>query len=158
MSEPIYTLKQICDALNITRGRAEQWIARGHFRPPHNPIFGAAREWQIQDAIRFAAFGVIVDSGIPQEQAGVITQLDMHGFKNDTAFFVVWRGLHETATKKASGTFLKMHIPGVWYGEIVKESALLAHLENEDVWSATVVNLDNLERKVKAALGYEGSK
>jgi hypothetical protein len=154
-----YTLKQIADALGISRARAEQWIARGFFRTPHNPIFGAAREWQISDAIRLALCAALVDAGLSPEQAGAFTQV-AHGFKKDAAYLVVSelgeiipatpRGA--PGTKKGEG--IKVRTPGVLHSEIVKAADLAKKLDDPDGRAVTVINLDNRERWVKNALGY----
>lgn len=163
-SEPNYTLKQITDALQISRTRVEQWISREFFRTPHKPIFGAAREWQIGDAIRLAVCAELVDMGLSPETAGKLAAVwvGLHGFKNDVAYLVVSAGnLGEVVpptprgspgTKKGGDT--KVHVPGVLYEEIVKATDLTKVLDNPDRHVSIVISVDNLENRVKEALGY----
>jgi hypothetical protein len=151
-----YTLKQLCEALDLPRTRIDAWIARGHFRPAHAPAFGTAREWTITEAIKLAVCAALVDANMPLEQAGPLASSGMHGFKGEAAFYVVWQGWHSTAMKDKTGKYLKAHVPGRWFTEIVKETELLDFLKSDDVDFATVLNLDNIERRVKGALGYTG--
>ncbi|MCC8937709.1 hypothetical protein H8A99_14820 [Bradyrhizobium sp. Arg68] len=150
------TLKQITDGLRISRVRVEQWISRGFFRTPDQPILGLAREWDIGDAMRLALCVELVDAHMSPQQAGALVWVGVHGFKDDTAFFVAWQGAHEMAgIKGKGGKPAKAHLPGNWYPEIVRGRDLQNFLENSDVDFALVFNLDNLEKRVKVALGRE---
>lgn len=154
-------LRQITDALKISRARVEQWISRGHFRTPDKPIFGHARDWSIDDAIRLSLFINLVDAAISVEQAGVFTQIDLHGFKDDVAFFVAWQGAMPLLSakgplnlRKKISDSQKARMPGMWGCKIVRGRDLLVFLEHDDVDVAVVINLDNLEKRVKQALNH----
>jgi hypothetical protein len=165
MPEPTYTLKQITDAVKlIGRARAEQWIARGYFRAPQEPIFGSAREWGIGDAIRLAVCTSLVESGISPQRAGQLSSIwtGLHGFKNDVTYLVISTGMlgeiipstpyGGAGTKIGEGR--KVYVPGTLYDDIIKGSDLVKTLADPDRYVSIVINLDNIEFSVKAALGY----
>jgi len=147
-----FTLKQITDALRISRARVEQWISRGFFRTPDQPILGMARDWNIGEAMRLALCVELVDAHLSPQQAGALVWVGLHGFKDDTAFFVAWQGWHGTAHNNPDGTPAKVYMPGNWYPAIVKGSELRAFVENSDVISSHVFNLNALEKRVTEAL------
>lgn len=162
--DPSYTLKQITDALNISRARVEQWIARDFFRTPHKPIFGAARDWQIEDAIRLAVCAALVDSGLSPEKAGKLSSIwvGLHGFKDDAAFLVVSTGMlgeiipatrrGTPGTKKGVGQ--KVYVPGEYYDDVVKATEITKVLADPDRYTSIVISIDNVEKRVKQALSY----
>jgi hypothetical protein len=163
--ELTYTLKEITDALDISRPRVEAWFTRGFFRTPHEPIFGAAREWQIGDAMRLATCASLIDFGVPVEKAGKLAavQIGGHGFKNDVAYLVISTGMlgeiipvtprGSPGTKKGEGR--KVYVPGALYDDIVKGSDLAKTLAKPDRYVSIVINLDNIEKRVKTALAYK---
>ncbi|MEF2554090.1 hypothetical protein VQ042_22595 [Aurantimonas sp. A2-1-M11] len=140
------TIKQISDALGISRSRVEQWISRGHFRTPDRPIIGKARDWDIPDVMRLAIMQRLLEHNLSAETAGYLVQSHPHGFKDDVAFFVAWGGWHEMV---GGG---KAHMPGTLYDTLVKGSDLGSFLANPDVEYAIVINLDTLEQSVKSDL------
>jgi hypothetical protein len=146
----VLTLKQITTAMRISRDRVEQWIARGYFRTPDKPILGKPRDWSLADAIRLAVCVELVDSTISPEIAGQLTKSNLHGFKAETAYFVAWRGPLRTAMKDKTGTQQKAYFPENWYGQIVQERRLVEFLK--DMVESRVINLNNVEQRVKSAL------
>jgi len=151
------TIKQISDALDLSRSRVEQWISRGYFRTPDVPILGKARDWDIQDAMRLAIMSELVDAGLSPEQAGQLVWAPISGFMSDHAFFVAWQGAHDMAVypNGEESEPAKMYMPGAWFQQILRGGRLFEFLSNPDVAIATVISLDNLERRVKQALNYE---
>ena len=153
----IFTLKEITKALGLSRARVEQWISRGDFRPPDQPIIGKARDWDLGEAMRLALFVQLVDDvGFSIKQASFCTQLGLHGFNNNVAFFVVWQGLVEVPIKDEAGKRRKLYTPS-WNSHIILSSGdLQSFVQNPDVYFALVVNLNNLEMRVRAALNSAG--
>lgn len=148
------TLKQITDALHISRARVEQWISRGFFRTPDQPIIGTAREWDLGEAMRLALCVELVDAQISPQQAGSLVWVGLHSFEGEAAYFVAWQGLHEMAgIKDGAGKPAKVHTGRHWWGDIVRESDLQKkYLTNPDVDFCLIFNLDHLEERVRSAL------
>lgn len=154
------TIKQISEALKISRSRVEMWISRGYFVTPDKPMLGMAREWDITDAVRLAIMSDLIEAGVPAQQAGnlvTVAPATMSDFglvpfvtpfaiRSEPAFFVAWQGWHEMA---GGG---KAHMPGNWYSETVWAHDLAGFVGGPDIDFATVININSVIARVTAAL------
>ncbi|MCS4089783.1 hypothetical protein [Rhizobium sp. BK176] len=161
--EPI-SLDDVADILDLSSHRIEQWISRGKFLLKNTGARGVKREWDLSEVIRLAVFArLATDLGLrpvegrflsldeadsaAADEARRLTQTGVHGFWDDEAFFVCYK------TEPDFG----------WSHDIVRKSLLGEFLANgcsvvslnpkndkgpADV--AIVINLDQIERKVKA--------
>lgn len=140
-------LAEVARILGQSRYRIEQWIARGQFLPKVFSDPGKPREWTLAEVMRLGVFIDLVNLGFSPEAAGIATQTGVHGFKDDTAFLVVWDGLAHLADDKRTPVYQPGHIKR----EIIPGKKLAKYLSDPEKFSAAVVNLDNAEARVRAA-------
>lgn len=159
------TLSEVAKILRAHPARIEQWISREQFLPSVFGERGKTREWSLSEVIRLVVFVRLVDLvGIDAKSAGVLTQSGFHGFKDDAAFFVAYKG-HPSKTLSAHS----------WSSDLVKGSQLGELLTSKcdypkvmkpgkdqetirenskpnygPAYVAIVINLDEIEAEVKA--------
>ena len=100
-------------------------------------------------------FARLVDAELSPAHAGVLTQIGFHGFKDDVAYFVAWQGWVPTGLKDKGGKTQKVYATGMWVHDLVRGGDLGKFLAQDDFAISVVINLDNIERRVKSALVIE---
>ncbi len=114
----IISIDDVAEVLDVSKSRIEQWISRNQFLPLLTLGRGKKREWDKAEVARLAVFIYLVDEvGIVPADAGRLTQIGVHLFRDDGAFFVCY---------KADSLIFPM----AWSREIVKKSNIgnfLAH-------------------------------
>ena len=70
-SPPTFTAKQVCGALEISRGMLNNWLSDGYFKQfdAPNVSAGRPRAFSLLDLYRLAFFRVLLDHGTPARQA-----------------------------------------------------------------------------------------
>jgi hypothetical protein len=148
------TIHQVAKATDMTKYQISAWISRGHFKPKHDAEPGKAREFTIHDAIRLGAAIELVRLGIDPVEAAVATQA-IYGLKDDIAFLVVSQGPVVVPTMKlpdgSSGMVYNADRP-MKLSKIIGSRQLTEVLLDTDRRACAVVNIDEVERRVKAAL------
>jgi hypothetical protein len=121
------SIEAAADILDLQRGRIEQWISRGQFKPRATSSQGKKRDWDLGEVIRLAIFAKLAEdvslrhaqtrpSSTEDEranEAGRLTQFGVHGFVDDGAFFVAYKTdpdfgwWHEIVRKRELASFLE---------------------------------------------------
>ena len=148
------TIQQVAKATDMTRYQISAWISRGHFKPKHDAEPGKAREFTLQDAIRLGTAIELVRLGMDPVEAAVATQV-VHGLTDDVAFLVVSQGPVVVPTIR-----LPDGSPGIDYNpdrpmkrrKIIGSRQLTEFLLDPAKRACAVVNIDEVEKRVKAAL------
>jgi len=148
------TIHQVAKATDMTKYQISAWISRGHFKPEHDAEPGKAREFTMQDAIRLGVAIELVRLGIDPVESAVATQV-VYGLTDDIAFLVLSQGPVVLPTmKRPDGQ------PGIDYDrdrpmkrkKIIGSRQLTEFLLDPEKRSCAVVNIDEVEKRVKAAL------
>ena len=73
--ENLYTSFQICDALEIEKGRFREWLERKYINP-HSPADGRGTKnlFQINDVYVVGTFKYLVECGFSREDASTRTR------------------------------------------------------------------------------------
>lgn len=150
------TIHQVARATDMTRHQIAAWISRGYFVPSKAVETGKAREFTFQDAFRLGCAVELTRLGINPADTAVVTQ-ELYGFQDDIAFLVVSQGPIEVPT------IVTANGPGIVYDPDapIKRSAIIGSKHLTEVLldpkkrSAAVVNLDEVEKRVEAALQDE---
>ena len=148
------TIHQVAKATDMTRYQISAWISRGHFKPKHDAEPGKAREFTVHDAIRLGTAIELVRLGIDPVEAAVSTQA-IYGLTDDIAFLVVSQGPVVVPTIKlpdgSSGIVCNPDRP-MMRSKIVGSKQLTEVLLDPAKRACAVVNIDEVEKRVKAAL------
>lgn len=157
----IISIDAVAGILSLHKSRIEQWISRDQFLPRITLIKGKKREWDVDEVIRLAVFVKLVDEvGMPPKTAGHLTQMGVHGFVDDGAFFVCYQTEPtlgwwcDVIRKREIGPFLQSgcHIPKVLMAGNTEEAIRHNSEDNKgpaDI--AVIIDLDRLERQIKDA-------
>lgn len=148
------TIHQVARATDMTKYQISAWISRGHFKPQHDVEPGKAREFTIHDAIRLGTAIELVRLGIDPIEAAVSTQA-IYGLTDDITFLVVSQGPVVVPTIKlpdgSSGIVYNPDRP-MKRSTIIGSRQLTEVLLDPDKRACAVVNIDEVEKRVKAAL------
>lgn len=152
-------LRDICQALDISSARVEQWVSRGHIEPKKPTTPGKTREWTLPDTMRLAVLAELVDAGLDAAKVKHHVQLGFSGFNDDQAYLLISTGsLAELVpptprggpgSRKGEGA--KIFTPGELYSDIVKGRDLASELASDDRRVSIVINLDNTFARVQKA-------
>lgn len=123
--------KQLCDRLDISRERVEQWLSRGFLKTSHNPKPGQTREWAIDDAIRLQATIDLMGASLPASMAAHHAKFAAWGELQSNEFLVV--------TFRADGATAGHLVLGDELATIIGSAS-----------SVIVINLDVLRARVAA--------
>ncbi len=68
---PTFSAKQVCTALEISRGMLNNWASDGYFKDFDAEAAkpGLARQFSLDDLYRLAIFRLLLDHGVPANQA-----------------------------------------------------------------------------------------
>lgn len=149
-----FTIHQVAKATNTTKHQISAWISRGHFKPEHDAEPGKAREFTLQDAIRLGVAIELVRLGLDPFESAVATQV-VYGLTDDIAFLVLSQGPVVLPTMKhADGQPFIAYDPDrpMKRKKIVGSRQLAEFLLDPEMRSCAVVNIDEVEKRVKAAL------
>lgn len=148
------TIHQVAKATEMTKHQIGAWISRGYFKPTNEVEPGKARVFTITDAIRLGAAIELVRVGMDPIEAAVATQV-IHGLNDDVAFLVVSQGPVVVPTIKlpdgSSGIAYNPDMP-MKRRKIVGSRQLTEILLDPDKRSCAIVNIDGVEKRVRAAL------
>lgn len=151
-------LRPLCQALDLSTSRTEQWISRGYFKPSQPGVSGRARELFKKDAGQLLALSDLVDAGFDAAKVHREVQ-NLHLFKRGKAFLVISTGyLGRVIPPTPRGgpgasdeDCTPIHVPGHLYSDIVPENELAALLAGEDRHVSIVICLDSLLARVDKA-------
>lgn len=149
-----FTIQQVAKATQMTKYQISAWISRGHFRPQHDAEPGKAREFTMKDVIRLGTAIELVRLGIDPVEATVATQV-VHGLTNDIAFLVLSQGPVVLPTVRHSDgrPVIDYYLDSpMKLKKIIGSRQLTEFLLEPDKRSCAVVNIDEVEKRVKAAL------
>jgi hypothetical protein len=149
-----FTIQQVAKATQMTKYQISAWISRGHFRPQHDAEPGKAREFTMKDIIRLGTAIELVRLGIDPVEATVATQV-VYGLTDDIAFLVLSQGPVVLPTmKRADGQpFIDYDLDRpMKLKKIIGSRQLTEFLLNPEKRACAVVNIDEVEKRVKAAL------
>lgn len=159
------TLSEVAKMLRVHSSRIEQWISREQFLPSVFGERGKTREWSLSEVIRLVVFVRLVDLvGIDAKTSGLLTQFGFHGFKDDVAFFVAYKGdpsehsVHAWSSDLVRGRDLGELLTSKcrYFPEILKpgrDKEIIRENSKPNLGPAhvaVVVNLDEIEAEVKA--------
>ncbi len=152
------TIHQVAKATDMSKHQIGAWISRGYFKPSKGEVEpGKAREFTIQDAVRLGTMVELARLGINPADAAVFTQ-GLTGFRDHVAFLVISQGpldLPTIQTPEGPGIFYDPDYPMKRF-DIVKAKDLTDVLLDPRRRASAVVNLDEVEKRVKAALDAQG--
>lgn len=145
-----FTIQQIADAAQLTRYQVEAWISRGHFKP-ENPVEpGRARKFTYEDAIVLGAIAEFSRLGLsPAVVSMHTTQLRFREGRGP--LFVI-----SMFFRQVSATEANPNIAGeidLTSGSIVPTAEVASIVADPKVRAFAVVNLEQLEQRVRASLG-----
>ena len=149
-----FTIQQVAKATQMTKYQISAWISRGHFRPQHDAEPGKAREFTMKDVVRLGTAIELVRLGIDPVEATVATQV-VHGLTNDIAFLVLSQGpVVLPPVRHADGRpVIDYYLDSpMKLKKIIGSRQLTEFLLEPDRRSCAVVNIDEVEKRVKAAL------
>ena len=149
-----FTLPQICRMAQVSRTQLNQWISRGYFKPEEEFDHGRRRTFSFKEACHLLVFTDLMRQGLTQETASRHTA-NLHTFKDEPAILIAQRGpihLIKTSKRGEPATTEKgllsfdpnqepIHL------KIIKLSELPDHFDNPLVYSATIINLKNVEAR-----------
>jgi len=145
-----FTIQQIADAAQLTRYQVEAWISRGHFKP-ENPVEpGKARKFTYEDAIVLGAVAEFSRLGLSPAVVSMHTaQLQFREGRG--ALFVISMVCRQVSTTEADPD-IEGEID-ITSGSIVPTAEIASIVADPKVRAFAVVNLEQLEHRVKASLG-----
>lgn len=143
-------IQQLTDALNITRYQVDAWISRGYFKPKNQPEKGMARVFTLPDAIALGAMAAFVRLGIQAAEVGPQISMGVHGFKDDRALFVMCEGPIRL-TSESDAAFVEPDM-GRPFSKIIQARRLPELLEDPEITSFAVVDLNQIEERIMRAL------
>lgn len=164
MADRTKTVSEVAEVLDMSRAWVEQAISRKHFLPSIHSEPGKAREWTLDEVIRLAVFVRLVDmADMDPRDAGILTQIGFHGFKDDAAFFVAYKGdPRKHPTIAWSGEHVKARDLGEFLTSKCNHPKVLNAGRDESTIRenskpnygpahvAVIVNLDEIEADVKS--------
>lgn len=151
-------LRSLCQALNLSTARAEQWISRGYFKPSESGVAGRARELTKKDAGQLLALSDLVDAGF--DAAHIYREVQhLHLFQRGKAFLVVSTGylgrIIPSTPRGGPGAkaedCLPIYVPGHLYSDIVAHGDLPKVLAQKQRHVSIVVCLDHLLSRIEKA-------
>lgn len=151
-------LRPLCQALDISTSRTEQWISRGYFKPSQPGVSGRARELSKKDAGQLLALSDLVDAGFDAAKVHREVQ-NLRLFKQGKAFLVISTGylgrIIPSTPRGGPGASdddcTPIHVPGHLYSDIVSENELTELLAHGDRHVSIVICLDSLLARVDKA-------
>lgn len=149
MSQKI-TIQQLTDALNITRYQVDAWISRGHFTPQNPVEKGKAREFTMRDAIALGAIAGFVRLGMHAAVVGPEVSIGVTLFNDDRALFVMCEGPMRL-TSESNAAFMEPDM-GRPYSKIIQARRLPELLDDPEITSFAVVDLNDIEERITRAL------
>ena len=144
------TIQQLTDTLNITRYQVDAWISRGHFKPKNQAEKGKARVFTLPDAIALGAMAAFIRLGMQAAEVGPLISMGVHGFKDDRALFVMCEGPMRL-TSESEAAFMEPDM-GRPYSKIIRARRLPELLEDPEITSFAVVDLNDIEDRITRAL------
>ena len=145
-----FIIQQLADAAQLTRYQVEAWISRGHFKPENPVETGKARKFTYEDAIVLGAVAEFSRLGLSPAVVSMHTaQLRFRDGRG--ALFVI-----STVFRQVSATEANPDIEGqidITSGSIVPTAEVASIVADPKVRAFAVVNLEQLEHRVRASLG-----
>lgn len=134
----VYSMRQICKALDLATLRVHQWIHRGHFKVDEAPLGPLGRDWFLSDAVRLATFAELHDL-LGGALAGMAA--DHADYEKPPGLYLVC--VPYTSTLAPAGT---------WAFETVPRNQIQTFIRGRSLAKAVVVDLDQVVMRVKHAL------
>lgn len=147
------TIHQVAKATDMTKHQIGAWISRGYFKPSNEVETGKARVFTVSDAVRLGVAVELTRLGVNPAETAVVTQA-LYGLQDDVAFLVVSQGPIEVPTIKTPDGPAVVYDPDapIKRTKIVGSRDLVECLLDPRKRASAVVNLDEVEKRVKAAL------
>lgn len=145
-----FTIQQIADAAQLTRYQVEAWISRGHFKPENPVETGKARKFTYEDAIVLGAVAEFSRLGLSPSVVSMHT-VQLRFRHGRGALFVI-----SVFFRKVSATEVNPLFEGeidITSGSIVPAGEIASIVADPRVRAFAVVNLEQLEHRVRASLG-----
>jgi hypothetical protein len=125
---------------------------------------GKWTRYSFKDVLRLTVIARLAEIGISTLEGGPLAAQMLgsteylHGFRDDVAYLVVSTGMLgeiiQTTPRGApaakSGAGKKIYAPGILYPSLIKGADLAAVVADPDRYVSVIVNLDEVERHVKA--------
>lgn len=146
------TIQKLVNAFNVGRYQIDAWISRGYLVPQNECERGKARIFTMRDAI---ALGAIADfARLGFEPARVAPHIShLHGVADGDALLVIYEGpIRLSSQEDAAFTDADIPVPA---SKIISPQRLPELVTDPEVRSFSVVNLNDIERRVTKALGSD---
>jgi hypothetical protein len=144
------TIQQLSNAVTLTRYQIDAWISRGHFRPGNQPENGKARIFTWADAMALGAMAAFVRLGIQAATVGPLLSPGVHGFEDEQALMVICEGPTRLSSQSDAALF-ETSTPTT-FAKIIRASHLPGLLDDPEITSFAVVNLNTIEQRIQRAL------
>jgi len=147
------TIQKLTEAVQLTRYQVEAWISRGHFKPANPVESGKARVFTLRDAIALGAMAAFVRLGLQASDVGPQISIGLHGYKDDHALFVICEGPIRLADVPDAAYFHPS--PAAPFSKIIRARQLPELLNDPEITSFAVVDLNDIEERIQRALATD---
>ena len=144
-----FTIQQIADAAGVTRYQVEAWISREHFNPSNKVEKGRARAFNLDDAVLLATLAELNRLGL--NPAIVSLHENQIKFRHGRGPFLVIKSVMRKVPVGINSPQIPEEID-VSAAEIVDAEALISIIEDARVRSLALVNINEIEGRVKRSL------
>ncbi len=144
-----FTIQQIANAAGVTRYQVEAWISRGHFNPSNKVEKGKARAFNLDDAVLLATLAELNRLGL--NPAIVSLHENQIKFRHGRGPLLVIKSVMRKVRTGSNAPEADEEID-VSAAEILNTDALISIIEDTRVRSFAVVNISEIEGRVKRSL------
>lgn len=143
-----FTIQQIADAAGLTRYQVEAWISRGHFTPTNQVAKGSSRQFTFEDAVVLTTIADFNSIGLNPSVVAMYIQNIKHR-ADPLTLFVIHSFVRPNKTIDRNNDQDDL----VLTTGLLREPSEIEHLlTNPHVHSVSLVNLKNIEERVRLSL------